>query len=321
MSKGVAISNELRPAPRCPACQCETVRDIGSIASAIMFAGQNLGAPINGGRLFRCENCHLGFRYPRPPEKDLDVLYGAGCDDTWSSGNGDDRVDWQIATSWIRSELGGGRVIDVGCFDGGFLTQLNDGWRRYGIEIHPTAAIRARARGIEVVGTSFYQTPDRGEPYTLVTAFDVIEHVENPANFLRWLANLVEEGGYVVISTGNMDARSWALMGSRYWYCTIAEHISFVSPAWIKATALDLGLSMIKFTFFSHKRASFGVKATQFLKNALYKFNPTFAAWLRVHNLAGKTPVSKWPDLKCMPPVWDTAKDHFLVVLRKQPTT
>lgn len=318
MSESVAIPNDATLAPRCPCCQSETVLDRGDIPPAIVFAGRNLSAPINGGRLYRCENCQLGYRYPRPSKDQLDALYRSGCDDTWSQTDSDDRTDWRIASEWIQSGLGAGRVLDVGCFDGGFLALLSGEWRRYGIEIHPAAAERARERGIDVVGGSFYQAPDRGKPYTLVTAFDVIEHVENPLDFLKWLADLVDEGGYVMVSTGNMDASSWAMMGSRYWYCTIAEHISFISPSWIKAVAPQLELSISEIVFFPHRKASYLVKGSQVLKNNFYKVAPNFAAWLRMRGLAGKTPAARWPELKDMPPSWDTAQDHFIVVLRKR---
>lgn len=318
MNDGVAIPNKV---PRCPSCQSETVLDMGGIPSAIVFAGRNLSSPMKGGRLLRCGNCHLGFRYPHSSKEQLNALYRSGCDDTWSPASSDDRADWQIANGWVHSELEAGRVLDVGCFDGGFLSLFGGGWRCYGIEIHPVAAERARERGINIVGTTFYQIPDQGKPYKLVTTFDVIEHVENPLDFLKWLVDLVDEGGYVMVSTGNMDAQSWARMGPRYWYCTIAEHISFVSPAWFKIVAPQLKLSIVEISYFSHRKSPFRVKCSQILKNVLYNSAPNFAAWLRVRGLAGKAPASRWPELKNMPPVWDSAKDHFLVVLKKQPTT
>lgn len=321
MNMSGVIPNEPSRTPRCPSCQSETVLDVGDIPAAIVFAGRELSAPINGGRLLRCENCHLGFRYPRPSIEQLDALYRSGRDDAWSAIDGKDRTDWHIASEWIHSGLEAGCVLDVGCFDGGFLALLGTSWLCYGMEIHPAAAEHARERGVDIVGTTFYQTPDRGKPYTLVTAFDVIEHVENPLSFVEWLADLVDEGGYVMVSTGNMDARSWVMMGSRYWYCTIAEHISFISPAWFKTVAQRLKLSIVVIACFSHRKAPFRVKISQALKNVLYQSAPNFAAWLRLRGLAGKAPASKWPELKDMPPIWDSAKDHFLVILKKQPAT
>ncbi|MDH3461852.1 MAG: class I SAM-dependent methyltransferase [Burkholderiaceae bacterium] len=56
--------------------------------------------------------------------------------------------------------------------------------------------------------------------YALVCALEIIEHVENPAQLLRSLASLLDEGGILVLSTPNVESAQarveWFLRGCPY---------------------------------------------------------------------------------------------------------
>ncbi|KAH8897075.1 ubiquinone biosynthesis O-methyltransferase [Thozetella sp. PMI_491] len=62
------------------------------------------------------------------------------------------------------------------------------------------------------------------EPYDIVSVFEVVEHVENPANFLDRCGQFVRPGGWLVLST---IARTWVS-----WFTTnlVAEDILGVVP-------------------------------------------------------------------------------------------
>ncbi|NDU92545.1 MAG: methyltransferase domain-containing protein [Ferrovum sp.] len=301
----------------CPSCGSQWTSILGPIPSSIMFAGRILDEPIIGGTLYRCNRCHFGFRFPRLGKQALDALYRGGQDDTWSTNEPLSRNDWNIARQWINQHLEFGRILDVGCFDGGFLTSLDQKYDKYGVEIHPEAAKHAVERGVNIIASDLTQLPKVDNAYDVVTSFDVIEHVGNPREFLYHLASRTNDKGAIIVSTGNLDSRAWRFMGSRYWYCTIPEHISFVSPRWFMMVAPELNLRVVNKIYYSHEKATSLVKLTQFMKNIGYRISPTFAGWLRSHGLAGRMPVSTHPQLKEAPPGWIAAQDHFLVVLRK----
>lgn len=297
----------------CPDCGGAT-DSLGPIPATNVFAGRTLGRPLPGGWLFRCRQCALGFRWPRLPKEELDALYIQGNEATWMAAP-ESRRDWRIARGWLAEPLAeGDSILDVGCFDGGFLESLVGRFRCYGIEIHPVARKRAESKGIEIIGSDFSAVSGS---FDCVTAFDVIEHVEQPRVFLQDCLAAVRPGGVVVIATGNLDAPTFRWMGSRYWYCTIAEHICFLSPAWFAGLTGSLGYRVLRQTTFAHGSNSLLWHVRGAASNLLYWLLPSVFKALRRWGVGGKDPRA-YPELADHPPGWGSAKDHFIVLLEKQ---
>ena len=59
-----------------------------------------------------------------------------------------------------------------------------------------------------------------GQRFRLACALEIIEHVENPAQLLRSLAEVIEEGGHLLLSTPNIESAQarveWMLNGYPY---------------------------------------------------------------------------------------------------------
>jgi SAM-dependent methyltransferase len=70
------------------------------------------------------------------------------------------------------------RVLDIGCALGAFLSELNPAWARHGVDVSAFATERARRAlpGVAIAQAGITDIPF-GEPFDVVTAFDVIEHV------------------------------------------------------------------------------------------------------------------------------------------------
>ena len=137
--------------PKCVCCGSDEVVLVGAIPSAIYFAGRLLSTPLQGGDLFRCLSCGLVFRYPRLSKVELDELYCQGNADSWQSAPAA-RSDWQIANKWISRYLPtANSILDVGCFDGGFLRSVRSIHSRFGIEIHEAARKKAQESGIHLL--------------------------------------------------------------------------------------------------------------------------------------------------------------------------
>jgi 2-polyprenyl-3-methyl-5-hydroxy-6-metoxy-1,4-benzoquinol methylase len=304
----------------CPGCGSRHTSVVGEIPAAVTFAGRTLAEPLPGGSLLLCLDCRLRFRDPRLSKAQLDALYLGGDSQTWSSTPATVRHDWRFAARAIEAHLHAtGAVLDVGCFDGQFLAGLPRTLERRGIEIHAEAALRAGAAGVRIVGHDFAALEAEANRHDAVCAFDVLEHVENPADLLQRLLGAVRPGGIVVISTGNADAWSWRLLGARYWYCTIPEHIAFICPAWIERQSAACGATLLQLATFSHDPSSWAKALRETAVNVAYRVTPAAVRMARrVASSLSRVPTQALPDA---PPRWITARDHLFAVLRRDPLT
>lgn len=300
----------------CPSCGSGNAVCIGKIPPSNRFAGRELARVLCGGYLYRCNSCHLCFRWPRYSKEQLDALYQKGDADNWEY-TPENRTDWRLAAAWLSAAPVERRILDVGCSGGGFLEYLGDGWQADGIEINEVAALHAEDRGIQIVARDFAKMGDLDARYGAVVAMDVVEHTWDPMQFLEQMAALTRPGGLIILSTGNTQALSWRLMGSRYWYCAIPEHISFINEQWCYHNAEVLHLHVEHVRGFSRMgRPTPSRVVLDVAKNLFYRFAPSLTGMLRRMGFGGIN-VSRYQELAQYPPSWASSRDHLVVAFKK----
>lgn len=297
---------------KCPSCQSNQYSLIGLIPASSYFAGRKISNPIQGGSLYCCKSCHLYFRYPKLSRIDLEDSYTQSAGDGRWEKNFNERSDWEIAAGWIESNGKTSRVLDIGCNDGTFLIGLSSSHKLYGIELNPAASARAKEQGVEIIGSEFEECIlEMSLQFDVVSAFDVIEHVDDPLRFLTLMASKLSPGGEIIISTGNSDAWAWKFMGSQYWYCIPPEHITFINLQWAQNAAHQLGLSLVETVSFAHFKGTQLQRFIAFLKNVAFKLCPLIFALRRSYKS------DKGEKINLAPPSWVTARDHLILRFRK----
>ena len=136
----------------------------------------------------------------------------------------------QELLSWF-SRFGTGReVLDVGCGLGQFVEVANrSGWIAEGLERSKGAVNFARRQGLAVRELDFLSGEIEPNSFDLVTLFEVIEHVPNPAEFLHRAGEVVRPGGLVYLTTPNFASLDRFLLG-KDWKIIHPEHLTYFTP-------------------------------------------------------------------------------------------
>jgi 2-polyprenyl-3-methyl-5-hydroxy-6-metoxy-1,4-benzoquinol methylase len=128
----------------------------------------------------------------------------------------------------IESEVGKGRILDIGCATGDFLkVARNRGWQVLGAD--PSAArAQVEAAGIALVGTNVHDVDVDEGTLDAITFWDVLEHVTNPMADLAQARRLLKPHGVLALTVpdaANLTAR----VSGRHWFGfkTAGEHLQF----------------------------------------------------------------------------------------------
>ena len=111
----------------------------------------------------------------------------------------------------ISKPFSGLNILDMGC-GGGFLSAslLNLGAKVTGIDANSDNINQARLNNSKLIDfqhSTAEQLSMKNLQFDHVCALEIIEHVQNPKEFIQSLSQLVKSGGFVFVSTIN---RTWA---------------------------------------------------------------------------------------------------------------
>jgi 2-polyprenyl-3-methyl-5-hydroxy-6-metoxy-1,4-benzoquinol methylase len=188
-------------------------------------------------------------------------------------------------------------------------------WTKLGIEPGQAARQMAESRNIKMIANSLESASSCKAD--VITLLDVIEHFENPLQMLSRASSILNPSGCIVVLTGNADSTGFRLFSNNYWYCSIPEHVSFLSRRWFEWAATRLDMRVLACEHVSGENFALYPWLRDGTRNALFALvqrlrslgiEPSFVRYLPVIGRAVSWRHCPW---------WLTAKDQIIVVMKK----
>jgi 2-polyprenyl-3-methyl-5-hydroxy-6-metoxy-1,4-benzoquinol methylase len=220
-------------------------------------------------RLMRCSRCGLVFS-----EAEVDVFdspryeyYGQRVD--WPEERLYDPITesrYSELLGRLEDMVGGRRLLDVGCGAAHLVRVAMDrGWTALGIDLSPSAIELARRWGINVEVADF-MSQEVSPDYDVITMIEVVEHLSQPAHFLKRAEEVLKPGGLLYLTTPNFESLSRRALGER-WRVINPEHLSYFSTRSLAAlvqrhTSLEIVMAVTRNTSIAalrelvHRRSS-----------------------------------------------------------------
>ena len=252
-------------APRCPVCESPATEIYldqreEDLDSAVIGSSR---ASVSPGRILRCRQCRFGFRQLRSSPEQLQALYRHMDPGVYESElEGRDRTA-RTHLRIVKGYLQRGRILDVGCASGLFLTHAREaGFDVTGIEPNEKLCQEARRKlGHESdVQCATLETACLDRVFDAITLWDVLEHVPDPRRFLVRCASLLRPNGFVFLNVPDLNSLEARLLGSR-WPLLLPEHLNYFSRESLEVCARQAELATLHFR---RRRAWFSFKYVAF---------------------------------------------------------
>jgi len=220
----------------------------------------------------RCRGCGVIYQHPRPTAATIGNLYPpeypqytVGLHREKKLRRIDRRYGLWKRCRIVQRHVKAGRLLDVGCATGDFLSEMRrqSGWSVVGIEPSRVAVRYAHDEaGLDVVEGTLNTAPFADQAFDAVTMWDVFEHVYDPRAVIRAAARLLRPGGVLVINHPNLDSLDRRLFG-RFWIgYELPRHIYLFPTELLRRLMAEQGLVEVERVCFYGSHAASATSIT-----------------------------------------------------------
>jgi 2-polyprenyl-3-methyl-5-hydroxy-6-metoxy-1,4-benzoquinol methylase len=189
---------------------------------------------VKGWPLHQCNQCKLIQVTNKPSNEQLSSIYSQSyfshnkyLDKGTLYREFGRRLD--ILKSYLIDE--NAKVLDFGCAQADFIDFAMNKYQFWGYDFSQYAIKKAKEKK-NIIGERLFSNNEidslfENEQFNAVVLWDVLEHLWDIDEIFKKLTYILKPGGYLVLSTPNIDSTVSKLMGKYWAFMTPPEHLSF----------------------------------------------------------------------------------------------
>ncbi|MBF0456435.1 MAG: class I SAM-dependent methyltransferase [Nitrospirae bacterium] len=253
---------------------------------------KSIAGEFNTYDVFYCGSCGVGITSPVPSNADMKRLYAIGG---YREKTGKRFIPFvekfilffrHMRKNRIKKYVRTGRILDIGCGRGLFLSVMKDaGWEVAGVEFDEAAASNAASYyGIDVIS---------GEPSTwkfgeasfdVITLNHVLEHIPNPKELIQTCHRLLKAGGLLVVAVPNLDGIQSKAGRKNWFHLDVPYHLYHFTDTGISSLLDAVSFNIVRKRHFDLEYSPFGwlqtlLNISGVEKNMLYEFLKAPRMW------------------------------------------
>lgn len=203
----------------------------------------------DGFQIRKCSSCFFIFVNPRLSKEVYVQTYNSenyghiidtlalASHDYRKSRFGSERIEF--IESYHNSSLEK-TLLDIGSASGFFIERAREkGWNSIGLELTDSAVQFSREKGNKVLQCTLEQANFSESSFSVITLFDVLEHLSDPLGTLRDIYKLLIPGGLIYIYVPNWNSATRLLLGESAHFIWPTHHLSYFTPKTL-AMAVDI---------------------------------------------------------------------------------
>ncbi len=182
---------------------------------------------------------------------------------------------------YLASSAREGSLLDVGCGEGHFLKRTQNHFVSFGLDVSSYGLNRARALAPNssfVIGDAG-SLPFRRGSLSILTSFDLIEHLESPKEFFQQAHAVLRHKGFLVLTTPNPSSFGARIKGRDWFGWRDYSHVHIRLPYQWRQLMTTCGFVIAKDGTDGLWDSPYFAPIPTFIQNMLFKTFSHFLIW------------------------------------------
>ncbi len=194
-----------------------------------------------------CKDCGMVYTNPQPTKTTLSLYYKNVYNLFGRASTGSRRSQLEFLIMNIPESIN--TIFEIGPFDGTFLNLAKkEGFKVFGVEPSVEGVNRAKKQYNINLDNDFFDdkyvesfVEEKQEKFDVTCFFHVLEHIQNPLNFLELVRKITKTGGYIFIEVPDAKKPNAENIADFF----SIEHIMHYTENSLENIAYVLGLDII----------------------------------------------------------------------------